>query len=261
MPSLERFTGTSVVVTGASAGIGYALSKKLATEGAHVFAAARNPEKLDSLSKQSNGLPGKITPVRTDIRDVLQVQKLFEAVDDSGLGLDLVINNAARGHNSHVDAMSIDEIDSIVSTNLLGAIYMTREALRRMKVRGKGHLAFVSSLAGRMAFPNLSVYSATKFGIEGFTEALREELKNTNIHTTVIRPGVTDTNFFEEAGMEDFAEKMRYKMQSADSVAAEIADALVAKRDDVTIGADKYFMPLLKILPTRVARKFLRFFS
>jgi short-subunit dehydrogenase len=261
MTSPERFAGKSIVVTGASAGIGHALTRKLVAEGAHVFAAARNKEKLESLSALSTGLSGKITPVRTDIRDVLQVEKLFEVVDAAGSGLDIVFNNAAHGHNSHVDAMSIDEIDSVVSTNLLGTIYMTREALQRMKIQGKGQVAFISSLAGRMAFPNLSVYSATKFGIEGFAEAIREELRGTNILTTIIRPGVTDTNFFEEADMQDFAEKMKYKMQSADSVAAEIADALAAKREDVTIGPDKYFMPLLKILPTRIARKFLRFFS
>lgn len=261
MTSPERFAGKSIIVTGASAGIGHALTRKLASEGAHVFAAARNEEKLNAVSEQSQGMSGKITPVQTDIRNALEVQHLFERVDAAGSGLDILINNAAHGHNRHVDEMSIDEINSIVSTNLLGTIYMTREALQRMKIQEKGHLAFVSSLAGRMAFPNLSVYSATKFGIEGFAEAIREELRGTNILTTVLRPGVTDTNFFENADMQEFAEKMKYKMQSADSVAAEISDALAAKREDITIGPDKYFMPLLKILPTHIARKFLRFFS
>ena len=112
-----------------------------------------------------------------------------------------------------------------------------------------------------MAFPNLSVYSATKFGIEGLAEAMREELKGTGILTTVVRPGVTDTEFFDAADMQDFAQVMKGKMQPADAVAQEIIEALAARREDVTIGPDKYFMPLLKLLPTRIARKFLRFFS
>lgn len=260
MTSPERFTGKSIVVTGASAGIGHALSMKLASEGAHVFAAARNEEKLNELAEVTKGLSGVITPVRTDVRNALEVQRLFEQVDSTGSGLDIVINNAAHGHNNHVDEMPVDEIDSVVSTNLLGAIYMTREALQRMKIQNKGHLAFISSLAGRMAFPNLSVYSATKFGIEGFAEATREELKETNVITTVIRPGVTDTDFFDAANMQGFAQSMKGKMQSAEIVAQEIIEALVAKKEDVTIGPDKYFMPLLKLLPTRIARKFLRFF-
>lgn len=260
MNASERFSGQTIVVTGASAGIGHALAQKLAKEGGRVFAAARNMEKLAELARGSESSAGRIVPVQTDVRDAILVQRLFEQIDAESGKIDIVVNNAAHGHNNHVDEMSVDEIDSIVSTNLLGAIYMTREALQRMKIQNKGHLAFISSLAGRMAFPNLSVYSATKFGIEGFAEATREELKETNIITTVIRPGVTDTDFFDAANMQGFAEAMKDKMQTADAVAQEIVEALAAKKEDVTIGPDKYFMPLLKILPTRIARKLLRFF-
>lgn len=261
MNTPKRFSGQSIVVTGASAGIGKALAHKLAEEGAHVFAAARNMQKLTELQDQTMGVTsGKVTPIQTDIRDALQVQRLFDQIDAASGKVDVVVNNAAHGHNSRIDQMDIEDIDSVVSTNLLGTMYVTREALQRMTKQGSGHIAFISSLAGRMAFPNLSVYSATKFGIEGFAEAMREELKGKGILTTVIRPGVTDTEFFDAADMQDFAQVMKGKMQPADAVAEEIVEALAARREDVTIGPDKYFMPLLKLLPTRIARKLLRFF-
>lgn len=254
----DRFSGQSIVVTGASTGIGQALASQLAEEGAHVFAAARNMQKLTVLQEASSG---RITPIQTDIRDATQVHRLFGRVDEAGNGVDIVVNNAAHGHNNRIDQMDLEEINSVVSTNLLGAMYVTREALRRMLHQGKGHIAFVSSLAGRMAFPNLSVYSATKFGIEGLAEAMREELKGTSVITTVVRPGVTDTSFFAAANMQDFARSMEGKMQPADAVAQQIVEAIAAKREDATIGPDKYFMPFLKHLPTRIARKLLPFFS
>lgn len=261
MQDSEYFKGKSVIVTGASTGIGHALSSKLTEEGAHVFAAARNTTKLMELKRITENAPGKVTPIQTDIREALQVQRLFERVDAESGKVDIVVNNAAHGHNNRIHQMDPGEIQSVVSTNLLGTLHVTREALQRMLKKESGHIVFVSSLAGRMAFPNLSVYSATKFGIEGFAEATREELKETNIITTIIRPGVTDTDFFDAANMQGFAQAMRGKMQSAETVAQEIIKALVMKKEDVTIGPDKYFMPLLKLLPTHIARKFLRFFS
>lgn len=260
MHNPERFSGQTIVVTGASAGIGHALAQKLAKEGGYVFAAARNMEKLAELAHGSEGGSGRIIPVQTDVRDAIEVQGLFKRIDADNGKVDIVVNNAAHGHNNRIDQMELEEMQSIVSTNLLGAMYVAREALLRMIKQEKGHIAFVSSLAGRMAFPNLSVYSATKFGLEGLAEAMREDLKGTGIITTVIRPGVTDTGFFDAADMQGFAESMKGKMQSADVVAQQIVEALLAKKEDVTIGPDKYFMPLLKMLPTRIARKFLRFF-
>lgn len=251
--------GKSVLVTGASRGIGRALSMKLADEGATVFSAARNEEALEQLSGAVQG-PGKILPIQADIRDALQIEEMFSRIDGETNSLDIVVNNASHGHNNRIDDMDLAQINSVVSTNLLGSMLTTRHALQRMIPKNEGQIAFVSSLAGKMAFPNLSVYSATKHGIEGFADALREELKASNIITTVIRPGVTDTDFFNAAQMGEFATNMKHKMHSPELVAAEIADALAAKKTDVTIGPDKYFMPLLKLLPTHIARKLLRFF-
>lgn len=132
MNASERFSGQTIVVTGASAGIGHALAQKLAKEGGHVFAAARNMEKLAELAHGSEGSIGRIVPVQTDVRDAMQVQRLFEQIDAESGKIDIVVNNAAHGHSNRIDQMELSEVQSVVSTNLLGAMYVTREALQRM---------------------------------------------------------------------------------------------------------------------------------
>lgn len=249
----------TILVTGASSGLGRSFANECAKKGNQVFAAARSINKLKSLQNEEGS--GRIIAVETDIRDSGSVQRLFEMIDQSSKRIDLVINNASIGHNNRIQEIDLEEAHQIVLTNLLGTIMITREAIRRMLNYGNGHIAFVSSLAGKLAFPNLSVYSATKFGIEGFAEAAREELKGTGIDVTVIRPGIMDTNFFETAGMTEFARDMKDKMQNPDKVALQALKAVEQNEADITIGNDKRFMPFLKHLPLAIARKLLPYIT
>ena len=257
----NHFEGKSAIITGTSSGIGYALAKEFALGGAKVFAAARSQDKLQALQEDVCSQGGTLTAVPTDVSDPSDVHRLFAAVSEAECSPDIVVNNAAVGHNTEAHTMTAEQMKQVVATNLLGTMYVTREALQGMIERNKGHLVFLSSLAGKMAFPSLSVYSATKFGIEGFTESIREELKGTNILITIARPGVTDTNFFQTAGMEDFAHAMQGKMHSPDQVAGEIVKAIRKKRSEITIGSDRNFLLFLKHLPRSLARRLLPFFS
>jgi hypothetical protein len=264
---MEEFTlkDKTVLITGASSGLGKSLAKKSAVLGGKVFAAARSLDELKILSddakEKSDNTKGTIIPVKTDVRDLESVKNLFDRIDENGNGIDIVINNAAIGHNSKIQDISDDELRDIVNTNLIGSISVTREAINRMLEQNNGHLVFVSSLAGKLAFPNLSIYSATKFGIEGLAESIREELAETGINVTIVRPGIMDTNFFATAGMNEFADTMKNKMQSPDDVADEIINAIANRSHDVTIGSDKRFMPLLKLLPKSIARKLLPYIN
>jgi short-subunit dehydrogenase len=249
----------TILVTGASSGLGESLSKKVAELGAHVYAASRNTEALDKLASQS--IKGAITPVQTDIRDLDSIKNLFEAIDKSRGSLDIVVNNGAVGHNSPIYETGDGEVRNVIETNLMGTIYVTREAVLRMLKQNNGQIVFVSSLAGKLAFPNLSVYSSTKFGIEGFAEAISEELKASGINIAMVRPGIMDTNFFAVAGMDDFARDMKGKMQSPDEVADQVIQAIINRSTDVTIGTDKRFMPFLKHLPKALARKILPYIT
>jgi len=176
MKSKDYFLEKTAVITGASSGLGRAISLRLESYGATVFAAARNEEQLQSLraDTQHNRLGGTIVPVPTDVRIPESVAALFQMVDRQRGNVDIVINNAAHGHHKPLQDIPPDQLESVVRTNLMGSIYVAREAIQRMLPRRRGDIAFVSSLAGRLSFPGLSVYSATKFGIEGLASAARE---------------------------------------------------------------------------------------
>jgi len=255
--------GKNILVTGASSGLGRALVKEGARRGNQVFAAARSMDKLRNLAHEvgESGGQGRLTPIEADVRDPASIQNLFALIDQMVLKVDVVINNAAVGHNSSIGEITDEEATQIVSTNLLGTIMITREAIKRMIPHGSGQIAFISSLAGKLAFPNLAVYSATKFGVEGFAEAAREELGATGIGVTLIRPGIMDTNFFKTAGMGDFARNMKNKMQTPEDVARQALEAIERNKSEITIGSDKRFLPFLKHFPRSIARKLLPYIT
>lgn len=260
MKSTNYFSEKIAVVTGASSGLGRAMSKKLALRGAIVFAAARNTEQLNSLQADiaQNFPNGSIIPITTDIKDPESVACLFRHVDKQRGRIDLLINNAAHGHHEPLQDISFDQTESIVRTNLMGSIYTTRHAIKRMLPQNSGQLVFISSLAGKLAFPDLSVYSATKFGIEGLASAIREELKGSGINVCVIRPGVLDTDFFRRAGINP--DKYNQK-QDPNSVADQVLNAIARGEKEAVIGSDRRFMPFLKHLPESWARRLLPYFG
>lgn len=234
----------TVLITGASSGLGRALSNESEDRGAKVISASRSSSEF-----------------QLDVRDPESVHELFGLIDEITGRIDVVINNAAIGHNNSIDDLSEEKIKHIIDTNLFGTMLITREAVKRMQIQDEGQIVFVSSLAGKLAFPNLSVYSATKFGIEGFAEAVREEVKKTDIDITVVRPGVMDTNFFETAGMIEFAQDMKGKMQNPREVAEKVLDAIEQNKPEVTIGSDKRFLFFLKHFPRSIARKLLPYIT
>lgn len=251
----------TILVTGASSGLGKSLVKQCAMQGGRVIAASRKLMETSELTSAErltiNKNGGMIDSIQTDVRDAASVGNLFKTIDRKAKGIDLVINNAAVGHNSELQNTAPAEAQDIVSTNLLGTVYVTREFINRMLMNNSGHLVFISSLAGKLAFPGMSIYSATKFAIEGLVGALREELHATGISITIVHPGIIDTDFFKTAGMDEFAKTMKNKMQSPDHVAGKIIKAVKQSKEEITVGPDKRFIPLLKFLPSAIARKLL----
>ena len=140
---------------------------------------------------------------------------------------------------------------------------LTQKVLAEIIKNQRGQIVFVTSLAGKMGFPNLSTYSATKFGIEGFAEAVRSEVTNQGIDITVLRPGVTDTEFFEVAEMTDFADAMKQegKIHSPKDIADFLLDKLPKKPNELTYGRDKWFIKLLPFLPHNMRLKILSLIS
>jgi 3-oxoacyl-[acyl-carrier protein] reductase len=195
------------VVTGGSQGIGLAIARALLAEGADVALCARNPQLLNqavsALKKDATGR--KVLGHPADIGDSRQVASFFSFVDKELGALDILINNAGYGLFRATAELSVEEWDRLIATNLSGAFYCSREALQRFEHRRGGSIINISSLAGKNPFAGGSAYNASKFGMNGFSEAMMMDHRNDNVRVSYIMPGSVATHFGgEESGKSDW---------------------------------------------------------
>ena len=181
-----------VVVTGASRGIGAAMARKFAAEGARVSLVARSQDALDALAAELGG-----TAFVADLGDAAQVDALIPQIEAEAGPIDVLVNNAGLENASWFVHDPAEVQRSVVRLNLEAPILLTRAVLPGMLRRGKGGLVFVSSLAGSASFPGLSVYGATKAGLNNLAGALRQGLKGSAIGITLVQPGPTDTQMWD----------------------------------------------------------------
>ncbi|MBW3615956.1 MAG: SDR family NAD(P)-dependent oxidoreductase [Actinobacteria bacterium] len=180
-----------VLVTGASSGIGRATALRLARAGATVVAAARNAERLDTLAATHPN----ITAVTCDVTVEADRARL---VDEAG-PVDVLVNNAGVGWMGLVESMPAADVRALVETNVVALIDLTQRVLPGMIERGLGHVVNVASVASWVAFPPYTVYSATKWAVQGFTEGLRRELLGRGVTAGTVNPGPIATEFFARA--------------------------------------------------------------
>jgi short-subunit dehydrogenase len=188
------------IITGASSGIGEAVAKTLASNGYRVVVAARRQEKLLTLASQITDLGGEVLPIQTDLGLVDQIQHLVDKTIQVYGRVDILINSAGFARHVWLDEYSlIADIQAQLQANLIGAIQLTREVLPIMTSQGSGHIIYVSSIAAWIGIPTYSMYSAFKFGLRGFSESLRRELRDSKIIVSEIYPGAVDTEFAQHA--------------------------------------------------------------
>jgi 3-oxoacyl-[acyl-carrier protein] reductase len=185
------------IVTGASKGIGFAIAKTLLEEGADVVICARDISAVDRAVAELSELPGagKIAGVATDVSDYAEVVRLFENADEQLGGLDILINNAGSGTFSPTADLSVHDWDRLIATNLSGAFYCSKEALARFKEANGGHIINISSLAGKNPFAGGAAYNASKFGMNGFSEAMMLDHRADHVRVSYVMPGSVDTAF------------------------------------------------------------------
>jgi len=189
--------GKTAIVTGGTKGIGRGIAEALIREGVSVCISARHQDDIDQAVDQLNRLGGgRAIGFACDVRDYDQVKALIDhAVNELG-GLDILINNAGIGtFRTTVDETSPDEFRAVIETNLFGVFYCCHEAIPQMKKRGGGYIINISSLAGVNAHPRMAAYNASKFGLNGFSEALMQEVRHDNIKVSYIMPGSVNTEF------------------------------------------------------------------
>ena len=179
-------------ITGTSAGIGRALTNKLLKRGDRVAATVRQISALDDLK----ALHGENLWVASlDVTDTAAVRRVVDRAFHETGGIDVIVNNAGYGLFGAAEELSDDQIRHQIDTNLIGSIQVIRAALPHLRAQRGGRILQLSSEGGQIAFPNFSLYHATKWAIEGFVEAVSQEVAPFNIEFTIVQPGPTKTNF------------------------------------------------------------------
>ncbi len=185
-------TNKTVIITGASAGIGAATARAFAGAGAHVVLAARDGARLEEVAR---GLTGRHLVVPTDVSDAQAVEALVARTVEAFGGVDIVINNAGVGLAAPVATLKAEDFHRALAVNLLGPLALTQAALPHMRGRGRGQSIYISSVVGLRALPYLGGYAAAKAALDRLTEALRVELRGSGVAVTLVRPGTTSTGF------------------------------------------------------------------
>jgi NAD(P)-dependent dehydrogenase (short-subunit alcohol dehydrogenase family) len=194
----NAFRDQSVIVTGASAGIGRALALLLAAQGAKVAIAARRADRLEQLAAECRSLGGQALAIPTDVSDEAQCKALVEQTVAAFGGLDMLVNNAGMAASALFgDFPDLRLFQHTMNVNFYGAVYCTYYALPYLKQR-RGRLVAISSLGGKVTIPHNTPYCSSKFALHGFHEALRVEVAPDGVSCTVICPWWVATEFHEE---------------------------------------------------------------
>ena len=188
-------------VTGGTRGIGYSIAEALLAEGAKVFICGRDQNHLKpALEKLRAAAPDRVDGTVADVRRYEDCRKLVHAAADRFGGLDILVNNAGVGIFKPVDQLTVEEWDTTIATNLSGVFYCCHEAIPLMRQRGGGYIFNISSLAGVNPMPTGSAYNASKFGVNGFSEAMMQDVRYDSIRVSYLMPGSVDTDFAAAPG-------------------------------------------------------------
>lgn len=187
--------GKAAIVTGGTKGIGYMIAERLVKAGAAVFVCGRNKTELrDTIGALS--AHGSAGGEQCDVRSEDQVKMMIDECVRLYGGVDILVNNAGVGYfGKTVEELSGEAFRQTIETNLNGVFYCCHYAIPHMKKRGGGYVFNISSLAGQNAHPKMAAYNASKFGLNGFSEALMQEVRQDNIKVTYICPGSVNTSF------------------------------------------------------------------
>lgn len=173
-------------ITGSSRGLGRAITEAILEAGHSVVATARRPEQLDDVVARYGSC---ILPVSLDVTSPAAAEAAIDAAIDAFGRLDVLVNNAGYGFSGAFEELSQAEFADQINTNFWGMVNVTRAALPVLRRQGRGHIVQITSIGGRIAVPGLSAYHAAKFAVEGFSEALAQEIKPLGLKLTIVEPG------------------------------------------------------------------------
>lgn len=240
------------VVTGASSGIGYELAREFARNGFDLVVAAEDAG-IARAAQDFEGLGAQVEPVQVDLADYAGVEQLWGRTTALGRSVDAVAVNAGVGVSGDFPSIELDDDLKLIDLNVRSAVHLAKRASRQMVDQGRGRILFTSSIAATQPGPFEATYAASKAFLLSFSEALRNELKETGVTVTALMPGPTDTRFFDRAGMGDTKLGVGPKDDPAE-VARDGFEALMKGKDHVVAGSmrNKVLAGSAKAAPERI---------
>lgn len=254
--SKRYISGKRVICTGASSGIGAALSRQLVAQGAHVLMVARRKERLDEVKDSVKGVTGQAFVHVADITDSANRQSIAEFVDNEwGGAVDLLINNAGVGSVEVFSESNEATLRKVMEVNFFAAMELSRLLLPNLRSGSQPVICNVGSVLGHVAVPQKSEYCASKFALHGMTDALRIELASDGIDVLLVSPSTTGSEFFTSVlnGAEDSGSKRRG--MAPDDVAQKIITGIIKGKREIILSAGGKLLVLAdRILPGLLSR-------
>ncbi|MHA4894152.1 SDR family NAD(P)-dependent oxidoreductase [Pedobacter sp. PWIIR3] len=230
-------TNQYALITGATSGIGLELAKLFAADGYNLVIVSREQDHLDATAAELKKHGVAVTTFAKNLFDLEEAFALYADLQSQNISIDVLVNNAGQGVYGEFEETDIDRELDIINLNISSLVVLTKLFLKDMTERNSGKILNTASIASKTPGPWQAVYHGTKAFVLSFTEAIREELRDTEITVTALMPGVTDTDFFNKADMQD-SKAVQDKDAMADpaDVAKDGYEALMAGKDKVISG-------------------------
>jgi NADP-dependent 3-hydroxy acid dehydrogenase YdfG len=232
MASKSRFDGKTIIVTGASSGIGRASALAFAREGATTVLASRSEDKLERVANEIRSFNPRVLAVPTDVSVREQIQHLIDMTVRKYGQIDILFNNTGNAYVGPIEeGRFADDLNKMLAISFCGVVYGAQAVLPIMKRKGAGHIVNMSSVVGRKAFPHFGGYSIAMHAISAFSDALRQELHGTGIAVTALHPALTQTAMLDEVNPADMPPPFRAMTpRTPEFVAAGILNAVYKRQ-------------------------------
>jgi NADP-dependent 3-hydroxy acid dehydrogenase YdfG len=239
MARKSRFDGKTIVVTGASSGIGRASALAFAREGATTVLASRSEDKLEQVADEIRGFNPRVLVVPTDVSVREQIQHLIDKTVREFGQIDILFSNAGNAYVGPIEGSRFaDDLNDMLAVSFSGVLYGAQAVLPIMKRQGAGHIVNMSSVVGRKAFPRFGGYSIAMHAISAFSDALRQELHGTGIAVTTVHPALTQTALLDEVNPADMPPPfLAMTPRTPEFVAAGILNAVYKRQARVVLPA------------------------
>jgi|SRR5690606_15724398 len=255
---MTTISGKLAVITGAASGIGRATAIELARRGARVAVTDVNRDGLAETEALIKAAGGEVTTYLLDVADRDAFHAFAQEIEETQGGADIVINNAGVAQIARVEDLTYDDFEWVMNIDFWGMVYGTKAFLPQLQAKGSGHIVNVSSLFGLLAVPSQAAYNSAKFAIRGFTEALRHEMRGTEIRVSCVHPGGIKTNivrnarFLQSTQATEREEAVtgfdRIARTTPERAGIVIVDGIEKNRERILIGMDAKIIDVLQRL-------------